>query len=262
MSGRIILITGATDGIGLATAKKFKSLGHKLIVHGRSAEKLERVATELGADSVRADLSNLDDVKAMADALLSKYEKIDVLINNAGVFKTPNPRTKDGYDLRYMVNTFAPFLLTKKLLPLLKVGRVINLSSAAQVSIDFDAMLGKVEMTDFEAYAQSKLAITMWSSHMAQELGSDGPVIIAVNPASLLGTKMVKEGFNTTGNDINIGVDILTRLSLDEEHADHSGEYFDNDRKAYASPQADGRDEEKAKRIVELIEKIIVDELE
>jgi len=257
MSEKVVLITGATDGIGLATAKKFKSLGHKLIVHGRSAEKLENVAKELGADSVRADLSNLDDVKAMADTLLSKYEKIDILINNAGVFKTPNPRTKDGYDLRYMVNTFAPFLLTKKLLPLLKVGRVINLSSAAQASIDFEAMLGKVEMTDFEAYAQSKLAITMWSSHMAQELGSDGPVIIAVNPASLLGTKMVKEGFNTAGNDINIGVDILTRLSLDEEHVDHSGEYYDNDRKSYASPQADGQDRAKAKRIVELIEEIV-----
>lgn len=257
MSSKKILITGATDGIGLETARKFKSLGHDLIVHGRNPEKLEKVAKELEAESIRADLSNLSEVKEMADSLVKKYEKIDVLINNAGIFKTSNPITKDGYDVRYVVNTFAPYLLTKKVLPILKGGRVINLSSAAQASVDFDALLGKVKMSDFEAYAQSKLAITMWTRHMANQLGSDGPIIIAVNPASLLGTKMVKEGFNTSGNDINIGVNILTSLSLDTKHADHSGDYFDNDRQSYAPPQADGLDDDKAKKMVELIEGII-----
>lgn len=257
MSSKKILITGATDGIGLETARKFKSLGHDLIVHGRNPEKLEKVAKELEAESIRADLSNLSEVKEMADSLVKKYEKIDVLINNAGIFKTSNPITKDGYDVRYVVNTFAPYFLTKKVLPILKGGRVINLSSAAQASVDFDALLGKVKMSDFEAYAQSKLAITMWTRHMANQLGSDGPIIIAVNPASLLGTKMVKEGFNTSGNDINIGVNILTSLSLDTKHADHSGDYFDNDRQSYAPPQADGLDDDKAKKMVELIEGII-----
>lgn len=258
MSSKKILITGATDGIGLETARKFKSLGHELIIHGRNPEKLEKVVKELETDSIRADLSNLSEVKEMANTLINKYEKIDVLINNAGVFKTSNPRTEDGYDVRYVVNTFAPYLLTKKLLPVLKDGRIINLSSAAQASIDFDALLGKVEMSDFEAYAQSKLAITMWSRHLANQLGDDGPVIIAVNPASLLGTKMVKEGFNTSGNDINIGVNIITSLSLDAEHANHSGDYYDNDNKRYASPQADGLDDKKASKIVELMEGIIL----
>ena len=257
MSSKVILLTGATDGIGLETARKLKSLGHTLIVHGRSADKLEKVAAELGADSVRADLSDLSAVHKMADSILEKYEKIDVLINNAGVLKTPNTRTKDGYDIRYVVNTFAPYLLTKKLLPKLEGGRVINLSSAAQAPVNFDALLGKVKMSDMEAYAQSKLAITMWSKHMADKLGEDGPVIIAVNPASLLGTKMVKEGFNTSGNDINIGVNILTSLSLDAEHASHSGDYYDNDNGRYAKPQADGLDSDKAGKIVELIEGIL-----
>lgn len=252
-----ILITGATDGIGLETARKLKSLGHEVIVHGRSADKLEKVANELGAKSYKADLSDLDEVRAMADLILEEQKSIDVLINNAGVFKTSQPITKDGYDVRYVVNTFAPYLLTKKLLSLLKDGRVINLSSAAQAFVNFEAMLGKVEMSDFDAYAQSKLAITMWSRHMANDLGSDGPVIIAVNPASLLGTKMVKEGFNTAGNDVNIGVNILTSLSLDAEHADHSGDYYDNDNQRYAPPQADGLDDEKAKKIVETIEGIL-----
>lgn len=257
MSKKVVLITGATDGIGLETAKRMKSLGHEVIVHGRNAEKLAKVSNELGVESVRADFSDLSEVKAMADTLLSKYKSIDVLINNAGVLKTSNPITKDGYDVRYVVNTFAPYLLTKKLLPIIENGRVINLSSAAQASVNFDALLGKMKMNDFEAYSQSKLAITMWSRHLANELGNDGPVIIAVNPGSLLGTKMVKEGFNTSGNDINIGVNILTSLSLDEEHAQHSGEYYDNDNQRYASPQADGLEDEKAKKIVQTIEELL-----
>lgn len=252
-----ILITGATDGIGLETARKLKSLGHEVIVHGRSLEKLEKVSSELEAKSFRADFSNLEEVKTMADDILNEYQSIDVLINNAGVFKTPISRTKDGYDIRYVVNTFAPYILTKKLLPILKGGRVLNLSSAAQASVDFDAMLGKVELSDFEAYAQSKLAITMWSRHLANQLEKEGPIVIAVNPASLLGTKMVKEGFNTAGNDLNIGVNILTSLSLDQEHESHSGDYFDNDIGSYGLPQADGLDDEKAKRIVETIEGIL-----
>ncbi len=257
MSSKIILITGSTDGIGLATAKKLTSLGHKVIVHGRNTEKLNKVATELDLESVQADFSNLCEVQSMADFILEKYDKIDVLINNAGVFKVSNPRTTDGYDVRYVVNTFAPYLLTKKLLPILKKGRVINLSSAAQASVDFEAMRGNIVMDDFEAYAQSKLAITMWSRYVANTMGSNGPVFIAVNPASLLGTKMVKEGFNTAGNDINIGVNILTSLSLDDQHLKHSGEYYDNDNQRYSVPQADGLDDEKAKRIVELMDDII-----
>ena len=254
MKEKIVLITGATDGIGLETARKLNFLGHKVIVHGRSQERIDKLVSELGVDFVKADLSNLNQVKELAEDILKKYQKIDVLINNAGVFKTSTTRTEDGYDIRYVVNTFAPYILTKKLLPILKQGRVINLSSAAQASVDFEAMLGKVEMSDFEAYAQSKLAITMWSRHMAKEVGADGPTVIAVNPASLLATKMVKEGFNTDGNDINIGVNILVSLTLDHEHIEHSGEYYDNDNQTYAPPQADGLDNEKATKIVEIME--------
>lgn len=254
---KIILVTGATDGLGFEVAKKLKLLGHRVIVHGRNADKLKRVADELEVDSLKADFSNLAEVVSMSQEIVEKYQKIDVLINNAGVFKTSKTKNADGYDIRYVVNTFSPYILTKKLLPILKEGRVINLSSAAQSSVDLDAMLGKVEMTDFEAYAQSKLALTMWSRSLANELGSDGPVIIAVNPGSLLATKMVKEGFNTSGNDINIGVNILTGLSLDPEHEKHSGDYFDNDRGDYAPPQADGLDDSKAEKIRETIEGII-----
>ncbi len=251
-----ILITGATDGIGLETAKKFKELGHEVIVHGRSPDKLEKVKKELGVETFRADFSNVAEVNQLADEVLSNYSEIDVLINNAGVFKTSNPMTKDGFDIRFVVNLFAPFILTKKLLPIIKSqGRIINLSSAAQASVDFDAVEGKRELNDFEAYAQSKLGITMWSRHLANELG-EGPVVIAVNPGSLLGTKMVKEGFGTNGNDINIGVNILKALSLDEKHAGDSGKYYDNDNQTFADPQADGLDETKTEKLIALLNRL------
>ncbi|MCT4642152.1 MAG: SDR family NAD(P)-dependent oxidoreductase [Bacteriovoracaceae bacterium] len=258
MQNKVIMITGATDGIGLETARKLKSIGHEIIIHGRNEEKLKTVSSELKIEYFKADLSDLSEVRSMAESILEKVNKIDVLINNAGVFKTPVTKTKDGYDTRYVVNTFAPYILTKKLLPILKGGRIINLSSAAQVSVDFDAMSGKVEMSDFEAYAQSKLAITMWSRNLAKELKNDGITIISVNPASLLATKMVKEGFGTSGNDISTGVNILTSLSLDAEHEKHTGEYYDNDNRKYASPQADGLDDKKAKKIVDFMEELLL----
>ncbi len=252
-----IFITGATDGIGLETAKRLRTLGHTVIAHGRNKDKLSKIAHELDVDTLQADLSSISQTKEMVAVIIKRYESIDVLINNAGVFKTSKTNTDDGYDVRFMVNTFTPYLLTKSLLPIIKEGRVINLSSAAQSSVDFEAMLGKVELSDFEAYAQSKLAITMWSRHMAKELGDQGPVIISVNPGSLLGTKMVREGFNTPGNDINIGVNILTSLSLDSEHDKHSGDYYDNDNQRYSDPDADGLDDNKAKEMVRLIEDVV-----
>ncbi len=86
----------------------------------------------------------------------------------------------------------------------------------------------RVQLDDMGAYAQSKLAITMWSRIMAEKL-KDGPMIVAVNPGSLLASKMVKEGFGVAGNDLSIGADILTRATLSDEFANASGKYFDND---------------------------------
>ena len=115
-----IFITGATDGIGLETARSLKSLGHEVIIHGRSQDKLDKVSSELDVKYYRADFSDLSQVRRLADEVSSDYSSIDVLINNAGIFKTADPRTTDGYDVRYVVNTFAPYILSVKLLPLLE----------------------------------------------------------------------------------------------------------------------------------------------
>lgn len=256
---KTILITGASDGIGLETAKALVADGHRVLLHGRSAEKLNTTAEMLdGAETYRADLSDLSEVVEMADAIAAAHGRLDVLINNAGVLKAPEARTEAGLDIRFVVNTLAPYLLTRRLLPLMGEGsRVVNLSSAAQAPVDLDALRGMKALADMPAYAQSKLALTAWTKALSDELGPDGPVIVSINPGSLLGTKMVRDGFGTSGNDIGIGVDILTRAALSPDFADARGRYWDNDARAFGPLQADAGDPARRQALIAVLDELV-----
>lgn len=258
---KTILITGATDGIGLETAKRLLPLGHTLLLHGRSEKKLEALATTLNApeqiDTYIADFSDLSAVKAMADSIAEKYSHLDVIINNTGVLKIAQPKTLDGFDVRFVVNTFAPHVLTSKLMPLMnKQSRVVNVSSAAQSPVDIAFLQGQkqVQADDLAIYAQSKLAITMWSNYMANRQTENHPLFVAVNPGSLLASKMVKEGFGMEGKDIGIGADILIRAAVSDEFEQSNGLYFDNDLGAFADPHADALDSSKCEQVVSAIQ--------
>ncbi|MEM9907498.1 MAG: SDR family NAD(P)-dependent oxidoreductase [Cyanobacteria bacterium P01_D01_bin.44] len=261
---KTILITGSTDGIGLETAKILVSMGHHVLLHGRNPSKLGKVKKMLSAlpgggmvDGYVADLSVMVNVEALAKAVAEKHTKFDVLINNAGVYNSPDPVTQDGLDIRFAVNAIAPYLLTQRLLPILGASeRVINLSSAAQSTVDLKALAGQVSLTDGAAYAQSKLALTMWSRSLALSL-KDDPAIIAINPGSMLGSKMVKQAFGVAGGDIRIGAEILTRAALSDEFAAASGRYFDNDSGQFASPHPDALDPLKSREIVRVIETVL-----
>ena len=260
-----VLITGSTDGIGLETARRMVSAGHRVLLHGRNPSKLDRALSELAAlpgdgsvEGFNADLSDLSEVEALAQAVAGQHTRLDALINNAGVFVAPETRTGDGLDVRFAVNAIAPYLLTKRLLPQLgSAGRVVNLSSAAQSPVDLEALAGKVELADGPAYAQSKLALTMWSRSLALELGDAGPVIVAVNPGSMLGTKMVKQAYGVAGADIGIGAEVLCRAALAPDFADASGRYFDNDSGHFASPHPDALDPRKNASVVRAIEEVL-----
>lgn len=260
MTLKTILITGATDGIGLETAKLFAPHGHTLLLHGRSAEKLENVVAELsGLEGVgelktyQADFSRPKNVETMAQAILSDHTRIDVLINNAGVYKTPQPRTADGFDLRFAVNLFAPYILTDRLQAIIPItGRVVNLSSAAQAPVNLRAISGEEALGDMPAYAQSKLALTMWTRELAKS-NPEGPLFVSVNPGSLLNTNMVKEGWGGSDNDIGIGADILYRAALSDEFDGHSGDYFDNDSGRFAPPHPDGLNDDKSAAVIAAI---------
>lgn len=263
---KTILITGSTDGIGLETAKALYSQGHHLLIHGRSAAKLqaaEKAITQAGGggeiESYLADLSSRDQVEALARAISKRHERLDVVINNAGVFRTPDSGEDHGLDIRFVVNTLAPYLLTQRLLPQLGSGaRVVNLSSAAQSTVNLEALTGRAKIPDqLSAYAQSKLAITMWTNYMAQAQKDKTLVFVSVNPGSLLATKMVKEGFGTAGKDIHIGSDILIRAALSDEFAEASGKYYDNDAGRFSAPHPDALDSAKCEAVVRVVERAL-----
>ena len=258
------LITGATDGIGLAAAQRLATEGHKLLIHGRSAQKLAAVQAQLSAlpgagriDTFQADFSDLAQVSALAEAVAQACGSLDVLINNAGVYKTATPRTPAGLDVRFVVNTLAPALLTSQLLAVMpQAGRVVNLSSAAQAPVDLTALPGEAELDDMPAYAQSKLALTMWSACMA-ERHVNGPLFVAVNPGSLLNTNMVKLGWGGSDRSVEIGAQIVVDAAVGASFEGRSGAYFDNDSGRFAQPHPDARDADKVAEVVTAIESLI-----
>ena len=256
---KTILITGSTDGIGLLTAKKLAADGHKVLLHGRNATKLSAAAAEVGGsiETYTADLSDMSAVEVLADNIRAQHDRLDLLINNAGVLKAPKTTLENGQDVRFVVNTLAPYRLTELLLPIMPGdGRVVNLSSAAQARVSLKALHGHASLSDMDAYAQSKLAITIWTREWAKSLPG-GPVMVAVNPGSLLASKMVKEGFGVAGNDLSIGADILVDAALGARFADASGAYFDNDIGAFANPHAAALDPVHAAEVMAAITALV-----
>lgn len=262
---KTILLTGATDGIGLETAKMLAASGHTLLLHGRNPAKLESAADAVrgagaggveagGVETYRADLSVLAEARDLGDTIAARGP-LDVVINNAGILGSADPITSDGLDVRLAVNTLAPYILAKALADRLgRDGRVVNVSSAAQAPVDMAALTGGAHIADMSAYSQSKLAITMWSRHMAVDRAGTGPIVVSVNPGSLLGSKMVKEGFGIAGGDLSKGADILTRAAVSDEFADATGKYYDNDAGRFGPPHAHAEDDAKCAEMVRQIE--------
>jgi len=261
---KTILITGATDGIGLLTAQKLASAGHHILIHGRNKTKTEALAKNFKdndhqATSFIADLSVFSDIDQLADQIEQQCPHLDIIINNAGVYQSNESTNAENIDLRFMVNTIAPYRLSTHLLPKLnRQSRIINVTSAAQTIVNEQALLGNVTLeTASYAYAQSKLATNMWTRYLANTLGEQAPILVAVNPGSLLASKMVKEGFGIEGKDLNIGADILVQASLDQSFAQASGKYFDNDLQQFSDPHPYALDDKNCKKIVDAIELLL-----
>ena len=262
---KTILITGSTDGIGKLTAIKLAKEGHTVYAHGRNKEKLQNVISEIkeasgnqNIDGFVADFSDIDAVSKMVEDVKAKISKLDILINNAGIFKTSVTTGYKGFDIRFVVNYLAPYVLTNGILPVLKNGnhtRIINLSSAAQSHIS-DATLSGISMSDAsEAYAQSKLALTMWSFTFAK--ANPDIVTIAVNPGSLLNTKMANEAYGQHWSPAEKGVNILYDLAISETHKNDSGKYFDNDQGKFNNAHADAYDQEMIDTLISETNKVL-----
>lgn len=260
---KTILITGSTDGIGKLAALNLARDGHTLYLHGRNPEKLSAVIAEIKSlteneniDGFVADFADLDSVKQMAERVEADLPKLDILINNAGIFKSPENQNQNGLDIRFVVNYLAPYTLT--LMRLLKNGsepRIINLSSAAQSSVSHDALTGKTMISEGEAYAQSKLALTMWSFHLARVMPD--VAVIAVNPGSLLNTKMVAQAYGRHWSSADKGADILYDLAVSADYAGQTGQYFDNDQGHFAKAHADAYNERQIEKLIATTDRLI-----
>ncbi|MEL7005229.1 MAG: SDR family NAD(P)-dependent oxidoreductase [Bacteroidota bacterium] len=261
---KTVLITGSTDGIGKLLAFKLAKEGHKVFVHGRNPQKVNAVIDELKAEVQNSnvqgfvsDFSDLQDVSKMADEINEQIPQLDVLINNAGVFKSPNETNHQGIDIRLVVNYLAPYLLTNLIFPILQKGeksRIINLSSAAQSPVALRALSGEQKLSVQEAYAQSKLALTMWSSYLAA--GQD-ITVIPVNPGSLLNTKMVQEAYGQYWSSAEKGSDTLYDLAIADEYHSMSGKYFDNDKGKFAPAHSDAYSETKIAELINITKKVL-----
>lgn len=251
-----ILITGATSGLGHRVAVDFAAKGATLLLHGRDRQRGERLVHELAEVSgnshlfyFNADLASLAQVNRLADSLAVSQPRIDVLINNAGLGAGPEPKQRqtsvDGFELRFAVNYLAPFLLTRRLLPLLRRGameegeaRIVNVASIAQQAIDFADVMLEHGYSGMRAYSQSKLALIMFSFDLAEELAGGGVTVNALHPETLMDTRMVREGFGPARTTVAAGAVHLERLALASELDGVSGRYFDRGVEAQAADQA------------------------
>ncbi|KZN60336.1 SDR family NAD(P)-dependent oxidoreductase [Pseudoalteromonas luteoviolacea] len=255
---KTVLITGSTDGIGLATARTLLSMGHRVLLHGRSQSKLDSVYSELSEQfgqellfRYRADLSIAQELRSLVAAVRRDHDSLDVLINNAGVFNIAQTVSADNLDIRFMVNTIAPFILTEQLLELLnRQGRVVNLSSAAQAPFSVSELTQPSGLSNGAVYAKSKLALTMWSGSLGEKYKHSGPMIVAVNPKSFLGSKMVHEAYGMQGSNVQQGADILVEAALSDAFAQAGGLYFDNDIGQFSAPHSAASDSELADELM------------
>jgi NAD(P)-dependent dehydrogenase (short-subunit alcohol dehydrogenase family) len=228
---KTILITGATDGLGRALAAALEGDDVSLLLHGRKE-----------GSPYRADLASLDEVRALAEQVEHRNERLDVLVNNAGIGTAgPREESRDGIELRFAVNYLAGFLLTRLLLPLLKhsaPARVVNVSSAGQMPMDFDDVMLERDYNGVQAYCQSKLAQVMFTFDLAAELWDRGVTVNCLHPATFMPTKMVLEAGATPASSLEEGVAAVKRLVVDPDLEGVTGKYFNGQREAEAHPQA------------------------
>jgi NAD(P)-dependent dehydrogenase (short-subunit alcohol dehydrogenase family) len=259
-----ILVTGATDGLGKRVARELAAKGTTVLLHGRSPERLEATLEEIRSQtssqkvgSYLADFSSLAAVRDLADSILSEYDRLDVLVNNAGIIVQERKESEDGYELTFAVNYLSHFLLTSLLLPLLKdsaPARVVNVASAGQSPIDFDDPMLERGYDAMRAYSMSKLAQIMFTFELAERFSDTGVSVNALHPASLMDTKMVQDTFGYTMSTVEEGAKATVHLVASPDLEGVTGRYFDGRREARANGQA--YDKEARQTLWELSEEL------
>jgi NAD(P)-dependent dehydrogenase (short-subunit alcohol dehydrogenase family) len=268
LTGRTVLITGATDGLGYALAHRLAQQGAALILHGRRPDALERAADDVRrhgveVSTVLADFAELDQVRALADEVTADGTGFDVLVNNAGVGAgqpdtTTRATTVDGSELRFAVNYLAPALLMSRLLPAMQQrpgSRIVNVASAGQLPLDFDGIMLTHGYTGTRAYCQSKLALITLGFVLADRVPANRVTINSLHPGTYMPTKMVLESVGHSIDSLDTGVDATARLVRDPGLATTTGAYFNITHRHRANAQA--YDSTARQRLTEITESLI-----
>jgi NAD(P)-dependent dehydrogenase (short-subunit alcohol dehydrogenase family) len=233
----VVLITGSTDGLGREVARRLAADGAHVIVHGRSEERGRELVREIEAAGkgsaafYRADFASLDEVRAFAAAILRDYDRLDVLVNNAGIWLSGDSERRlsaDGHELQFAVNYLAGYLLTRPLLPLIEKSapaRIVNVASAAQQHLDFDDVMLERRYTGGRGYAQSKLAQILFTMDLAEELADRGVTVVALHPSTLMNTQMVRDAGVAPRTTVDEGARALLRLITADDV--RTGQYYD-----------------------------------
>ncbi len=285
MEEKTILITGANDGIGRATAERLAKRGAHLVLACRDEVKAQRTAQAITEktgnhriDTLPLDLADFSSIRAAADEFLAEHPKLDVLINNAGVYTDSLELTKDGYELQFGVNHLGHFLLTMALMPAIRCcrhcSRVINVSSAlhAKGGIDFGSFRGEQGEKHYngsKSYAQSKLANVLFTMELDRRFGEE-LTTNCLHPG-VVGTRLANKKAGTLTSTVwsmykpfaippHKGADTSVYLAESPEVQDVSGRYFD-EKQCLRKPSSIARNEQLARRLWEFSEKAVTDYL-
>ncbi len=254
---RIALVTGSTDGLGRELARRLAAQGAHVIVHGRNAERGQALVDEIAKNGkgsarfYRADFASLDEVRRLADAIARDYTRLDLLVNNAGIFlRDERQVSRDGHELTFAVNYLAGYLLTYRLLPLIEKGRsprVVNVSSRSAAPIDFTDVMLERGYTGYRAYSQSKLAQVMFTIDLAAELKPKHIVVQAVHPATGMDTHMIAALGMTARSTVDEGASAVMHVIATDAP---SGSYFLGQQ--LATPHAQAADVDARRRLREV----------
>jgi NAD(P)-dependent dehydrogenase (short-subunit alcohol dehydrogenase family) len=260
-----ILITGATDGLGRALATELAAGGATLLLHGRDEAKGEATLAAIRAATgnerlrfLRADLASLEEVRGLGELALGETDRIDALVNNAGIGTTTEgvevrEESRDGFELRFAVNYLAGYLLTRLLVDRLRSSapaRIVNVSSAGQWPLDFHDVMLTRSYSGVQAYCQSKLAQIMFTFDLAEELADAEVSANCLHPATYMPTNMVRAAGVSPASTVEQGMRATLRLVADPELDGITGRYFDGVHEAAPNDQAN--DPQARRRLREL----------
>jgi NAD(P)-dependent dehydrogenase (short-subunit alcohol dehydrogenase family) len=269
LNGRNILITGSTDGIGLETAIQLSRMGANIILHGRTPQRCQQAALAINkvagtgtVEMVTADLSTSDAVRRLGAEVLAKVERLDALINNAGVYMSERIMTPDNIEYTFAVNHLAPFVLTTLLFGLLKKSapsRIITVGSAAhqQGSMALKDLRDGSGFSPYGTYAMSKLANVLFTLELAERLKGSGVTANCLHPG-VVDTKLLRKGFRMQGRSVKEGASTLVYLASATEIEHASGKYFVD--RTEVEPSARARDRKTQQQLWELSESLTAQE--